>query len=121
MRTERVPSEPDLIQPESWPMAKLDLPNFRRALRNNPDAMSSLSDMSYRRYMQGDFPAAIRWLLQYPDLLIALATDAPNLGPDDLERLARDAKERSSKVIATRERRKTEEPAPDSPKKRNGK
>jgi hypothetical protein len=57
-------------------MHKLDLPRFEEALRENPDAAKALGRMSYRRYLDGEFPAAIRWLMRFPTVGRALMDDA---------------------------------------------
>ena len=50
--------------------------HFRQALRANPDAAAELPERSYHRYITGDFPGVVRWLMRYPELLLALEKDA---------------------------------------------
>lgn len=48
---------------------------FRAALVQHPQAVEELPDKTLVRYVQGDFPRAVKWLLRYPALLRALADD----------------------------------------------
>lgn len=48
---------------------------FRLALVQHPQAVEELPDKTLVRYVQGDFPRAVKWLLRYPALLRALADD----------------------------------------------
>ncbi len=48
---------------------------FRSALVQHPQAVEELPDKTLVRYVQGDFPRAVKWLLRYPALLRALADD----------------------------------------------
>jgi hypothetical protein len=86
-------------------MPKLELREFRKSLIRNPDAASALGVMSYRRYLDGDFPAAIRWLMKYPDVGVALMKDAKELTPEVFEELDREAEKRSRKAVEARKRR----------------
>ena len=54
----------------------MELPAFRAALGQYPQAIEELPDNTLVRYMKGDFPRAVKWLLRYPALLRALADDA---------------------------------------------
>lgn len=49
---------------------------FRSALVQIPQAVEELPNKTLVRYMQGDFPKAVQWLLRHPALLRALADDA---------------------------------------------
>jgi len=86
-------------------MPKLNLENFKAALLRNPEAAEALGAMSYRRYLGGDFPAAIRWLMRFPDVGAALMKDAKAIAPETLDELERDAEVRSQKAQAARDRR----------------
>jgi hypothetical protein len=61
---------------EAAEMAKRRMEHFRKALRANPDAAAELPERSYHRYITGDWPQVVRWLLKYPELLAALEKDA---------------------------------------------
>lgn len=49
---------------------------FNNALARHPHAVSELKRSTYVRYVQGEFPAVVQWLMRYPSLLRALAEDA---------------------------------------------
>jgi hypothetical protein len=57
-------------------LKRSQLSEFRRALALRPEALADLPLNTGWRYMNGEFPKAVRWLLQYPDILRALADDA---------------------------------------------
>jgi hypothetical protein len=61
---------------EAEQMAKLKVDHFKQALKSDPDAAAELPDRSYHRYITGDFPTIVRWLMRYPTLLLALEKDA---------------------------------------------
>lgn len=54
----------------------LELKFFRRTLARYPDAVNDLSNDTLLRYLKGDLPKSIKWLMRYPSLLRALAEDA---------------------------------------------
>jgi hypothetical protein len=49
---------------------------FVEAIRRNPSVANELNPMTFWRYVNGQFPKALRWLMQHPELLRALADDA---------------------------------------------
>lgn len=50
--------------------------HFRAALLKRPEAMDEIAHDTIVRYLRGDMPRAVRWLMRHPDLLRALAQDA---------------------------------------------
>jgi hypothetical protein len=54
----------------------LKTPRFIAALQQHPSAVHDLTSMTFWRYINGQFPKALRWIVQYPELLRALAEDA---------------------------------------------
>lgn len=65
-----------LTAEEAEQMAKLKVDHFKQALKSDPDAAAELPDRSYHRYITGDFPTIVRWLMRHPELLLALEKDA---------------------------------------------
>ena len=86
-------------------MVNLNLDHFRKALGDEPEALRELGPMSLRRYLVGDFPQAIRWMLKYPRLLRALARDAEAISKEEFEEMEREADERSQKAQEARKKR----------------
>jgi hypothetical protein len=84
---------------------RLRLAAFGEALRGRPEAAAALGPMSYRRYLGGDFPGAIRWLMRYPEVGAALMKDAAAVAPETLDELDRVAEARSKKAQAARAKR----------------
>jgi hypothetical protein len=101
MAADLIPARGDAIDA----MPKLDLEHFKAALLRNPEAAEALGPMSYRRYLGGDFPGAIRWLMRYPEVGAALMRDAAGIAPETLDELDREAEARSKKAQAARDRR----------------
>jgi hypothetical protein len=56
-----------------------NFPHFRETLLRNPEAGIELVDETRRRYLDGQFPSMVRWLIRHPQLLEALAADAHDL------------------------------------------
>jgi len=54
----------------------MKLMTFRLTLAQHPDAAEELSDETLLRYVRGEFPKAVLWLMKHPALLRALAEDA---------------------------------------------
>lgn len=54
----------------------MQLTSFRQALASQPEAATQLPPATFYRYVNGNVPAAVRWLMRYPALLRALADDA---------------------------------------------
>lgn len=52
------------------------VPHFQAALRANAAACAALPYTTRQRRLDGLLPPIFRWLLDYPDLLDALAADA---------------------------------------------
>lgn len=53
-----------------------ELAEFRKTLGRTPEAGIELSDDTRARYLQGQVPQVIRWLVRYPSLIEALMRDA---------------------------------------------
>jgi hypothetical protein len=60
----------------AMPATKDDLKHFLRVLRSRPRTDWTMGQKQYRRYLDGDFPAEFAWLLDRPDLIVALLVDA---------------------------------------------
>lgn len=52
------------------------VPHFCAALRNHPAALAALPYTTRQRRVDGWLPPIFDWLLDYPELLEALAADA---------------------------------------------
>lgn len=46
---------------------------YRETLQQHPEALKALPDTTRDRYLAGQWPRVVQWLLQYPDLLHDLA------------------------------------------------
>ncbi len=57
-------------------MAKRSAPNLVAALASNPHARARLHRSRWYRYLAGDFPDVVDWLLDFPDLTAAAHQDA---------------------------------------------
>jgi coproporphyrinogen III oxidase len=60
----------------AMPATKDDLKHFLRVLASKPRGEWGMDQKQYRRYRNGEFPAEFAWLLDRPELIVALLVDA---------------------------------------------
>jgi len=92
MRRPRLGSGKPRARATAEPMPKLEVPNFARALADDPTAKREIPKATYYKWISGDFPAVLRWLMRHPKALAALARDAEDIQAEENARAIRDGR-----------------------------
>lgn len=58
------------------PSKRIPVPHFRAILEERPELLKGLPKNTRSRYRNGEFPRAVRWLIERPELLRALICDS---------------------------------------------
>jgi hypothetical protein len=97
-------------------------PNLMHAMRDNHAAAQALLPMTFYRYVKGELPSVLKWFVDHPDLLDALAEDARTMTPERRAKWEKLIADRASAQQGRRDKKAAaREPEPEPTKPKRGK